>query len=80
MTPECFPGDIRGSALSICSSANRIGTIVGPLVAGLILSSYSGVFYAVILFGFTCLLGATSAFFLKETKEQNADLGLAVHS
>mmetsp|Transcript_2141 Transcript_2141/g.5364 ORF Transcript_2141/g.5364 Transcript_2141/m.5364 type:complete len:340 (-) Transcript_2141:1481-2500(-) len=79
MTPECFPGDIRGTALSICSGATRIGTMAGPIVSGLILDSYSGVFVAMVLYGISCLVGSGCSVFLRETKGENADSGLVVH-
>mmetsp|Transcript_3667 Transcript_3667/g.7860 ORF Transcript_3667/g.7860 Transcript_3667/m.7860 type:complete len:429 (+) Transcript_3667:148-1434(+) len=80
MTPECFPGDIRGTALSICSGANRVGTMVGPIVAGLILDSYSGIFVAMVLFVCCCLAGSGCSVFLRETKGANADEGIIMHS
>lgn len=80
MTPECFPADIRGTALSMCSGSTRLGTIIGPLLSGIILDTYSGVFVAMVLYGWCCLFGSACTVFLKETKDKNADKGLIVHS
>lgn len=42
IAPQCYPTEVRGTGVGLAVSVGRIGSIVGPLFAGLLLTSGMG--------------------------------------
>lgn len=42
VAPQCFPAEVRGTGVGLAVSVGRIGSIVGPLLAGALLASGMG--------------------------------------
>ncbi|OLP54688.1 3-(3-hydroxy-phenyl)propionate transporter MhpT [Rhizobium rhizosphaerae] len=42
IAPQCYPGEVRGVGVGLAVSVGRVGSIVGPLVAGWLLASGMG--------------------------------------
>lgn len=65
-TPESFPADVRNTGVGFCSAANRLASIVSPLLAGALLDRGAG--DAIILYSASlCIAGLLGAL-TRETK------------
>ncbi|XP_064612185.1 synaptic vesicle 2-related protein-like [Liolophura sinensis] len=84
-TPEVYPTSIRAMGLGACSGMARVGAIVTPFVAQVLLGISP--FLAISLYGIVCILAAIAAFFLPiETMGRDMtdtskplDAGMVVH-
>ncbi|GAB1602604.1 synaptic vesicle 2-related protein-like, partial [Argonauta hians] len=66
-TPEIYPTSMRAIGLGACSAMARIGAIITPFIAQVLLSHSKHL--AISLYGIMGLIGSTAAFFLPiETK------------
>ena len=63
VAPQCYPAEVRGTGVGLAVSVGRVGSIVGPLLAGALLASGMGpqqLLYTILpvaaLFGLTTVL------------------------
>ncbi|CAG9324403.1 unnamed protein product [Blepharisma stoltei] len=69
ITPEAFPAEVRSSAVGICNCANRLASMISPILAGILLEFTSNDVPAVILFSASLAAAGLSGCFIKETKD-----------
>jgi hypothetical protein len=53
ITPESYPTNVRNTGLGLCSTINRVGMLVAPLVSGELIDQaglHTGGYIAVVLY------------------------------
>lgn len=64
---------MRNAGVGICSAANRLGSLLAPLVTSLLIDAVNGDWLVVILFGISMGLAGTFGMLVKETKGTNIE-------
>lgn len=68
-TPELYPIKVRSTGVGLASSFGRVGSIIGPLLVGVLVGAGVSISQVFSLFFITILIGAVAVLFLgKETK------------
>ena len=75
-TPESFPADVRNTGVGFCSAANRLASIVSPMLAGALLDRGAG--SAIILYSASLCIAGLLGLLTKETKGADIEAEVAL--
>lgn len=67
-----YPTSIRSTGVGWANGIGRIGAIIGPLLAGALITLSLGLNVYFIVFGFMCLITATATIFIHNHEKQTA--------
>lgn len=68
ITPETFPIQVRNTAVGLCNCVNNLASIVGPLVAAVLLENISELYLCLLLFSISLIVAAYCSTLVIETK------------
>lgn len=71
ITPETFPIQVRNTAVGLCNCVNNLASIVGPLVAAVMLESISQLAFCLLVFSVSLFFAAYCSTLVIETKGFN---------